>query len=87
MQRYKKYFNPYTKQCEILEQERKEKNGVQHTLYAILPQAQHKTAYSSILGLLWYKLLCYVLSLSESPDSALETPFFNRSNDWFWASM
>lgn len=24
----------------------KKKNGVQHTLYAILPQAQHKTAHS-----------------------------------------
>jgi hypothetical protein len=46
MQIYNFIFNSYTNQREILEQDRKEKNGVQHTLYAILPQAQHKTAHS-----------------------------------------
>jgi hypothetical protein len=46
MQRYNFIFNSTQNLLIILEQERKEKNGVQHTLYAILPQAQHKTAHS-----------------------------------------
>ena len=34
------------KPLKILEKRTQRKNGVQHTLYAILPQAQHKTAHS-----------------------------------------
>jgi len=43
MQIYKKYFNSYTKALNILEiGNAKNKNGVQHTLYASLPQIKLK---------------------------------------------
>ena len=50
MQIYNFIFNSYTKTPTYFRnKDHKEKNGVQHTLYAILPQAQHKTAHSYIV--------------------------------------